>query len=79
MTRPQHVGTVPVDASHSRAATVGAMIGFVAPRTGVPLWQKGEALVSAAGDRVPIIRGIPRFVQYEAMPLRSGRSGACTP
>ncbi len=38
------------------------MIGFVSPRTGAPLWPEGDALRSAAGERVPVVRGIPRFV-----------------
>ena len=38
------------------------MVDFIAPATGAPLWQEGHYLVSAAGDRVPIVRGIPRFV-----------------
>jgi SAM-dependent methyltransferase len=38
------------------------MIGFVSPRTGAPLRQVGDTLVSAAGERVPLVRGIPRFV-----------------
>src|SRR5437867_3965761 len=45
-----------------QGTTVAAMIGFVSPRTGAPLWPDGDALVSAAGERVPIVRGIPRFV-----------------
>src|SRR5438477_225537 len=40
------------------------MIGFVSPRTGAPLLpdREGDALVSADGERVPIVNGIPRFV-----------------
>src|SRR5258708_27532803 len=38
------------------------MVGFVSPRTGAPLWPDGNALVSVAGERVPMVRGIPRFV-----------------
>src|SRR2546426_3045282 len=51
-------------AASGRAATPAAMIGFVSPRTGAPLWPEagGDALVSAAGERVPIVGGIPRFV-----------------
>jgi len=45
-----------------REAAVAPMIGFVSPRTGAPLWQEGDALVSVAGERVPLVRGIPRFV-----------------
>ncbi|PYP70255.1 MAG: hypothetical protein DMD41_15275 [Gemmatimonadetes bacterium] len=42
--------------------TVAGMIGFVSPRTGAPLWPEGDALVSSAGERVPVVHGIPRFV-----------------
>ncbi len=45
-----------------REATVGSMIGFVSPSTRAPLWQEGDELVSVAGERVPLVRGIPRFV-----------------
>ncbi len=38
------------------------MVGFVSPRTGAPLRQEGDALVSGTGERVPVVRGIPRFV-----------------
>ncbi|HVH08863.1 MAG TPA: class I SAM-dependent methyltransferase [Gemmatimonadales bacterium] len=38
------------------------MVAFVSPRTGAPLFEEGDALVSAAGERIPIVRGIPRFV-----------------
>src|SRR5581483_11575844 len=38
------------------------LVDFVSPGTRAPLWQDGNELVSAAGDRVPIVRGIPRFV-----------------
>ena len=45
-----------------REATAGSMIAFVSPSTGALLWQEGDALVSVAGERVPLVRGIPRFV-----------------
>jgi len=38
------------------------MVGFVSPRTGAALWKEGETLVSVAGERVPVVRSIPRFV-----------------
>src|SRR5204862_41312 len=43
------------------------MIGFVSPRTGAPLLpdREGDALVSADGERVPIVNGIPRFVSSD--------------
>jgi len=40
----------------------GSMIAFVSPSTGAPLWQERDELVSLAGERVPLVRGIPRFV-----------------
>ena len=43
-------------------ASNASMVGFVSPRTGAPLRQDGEALVSPMGERVPIVRSIPRFV-----------------
>ena len=46
-------------------ATSPAMIGFESPRTGAPLWREGDALVSAAGERVPVVGGIPRFVSSD--------------
>src|SRR5256885_17121886 len=51
-------------AAPDRSATPGAMIGFVSPRTGAPLWPEagGDALVSAVGERGSIVGGIPRFV-----------------
>ncbi len=39
-----------------------SLVDFIAPATGAPLWQEGHELVSAAGDRIAIVRGIPRFV-----------------
>ena len=45
-----------------REAAATAMVGFISPRTGAPLWPEGDALVSLAGERVPLVRGIPRFV-----------------
>ena len=50
------------DAAAAAAAAAAAMVGFVSPRTGAPLWPDGSALVSVAGERVPMVRGIPRFV-----------------
>ncbi len=41
-------------------------MGFVSPRTGAPLRQEGDTLVSAAGERVPVMRAIPRFVGSES-------------
>jgi SAM-dependent methyltransferase len=38
------------------------MIDFVSPQTGAPLWREGDALVSPAGERIPVVGGIPRFV-----------------
>jgi SAM-dependent methyltransferase len=54
-------------AAPGRAATPAAMIGFVSPRTGASLWPEagGDALVSAVGERVPIVGGIPRFVSSD--------------
>src|SRR2546426_2089479 len=54
-------------ATPGRAATPAAMIGFVSPRTGAPLSPEagGDALVSAVGERVPIVGGIPRFVSSD--------------
>src|SRR5439155_15127360 len=40
----------------------GSMIAFVSPSTGAPLWQERDELVSLAGERVPLVRAIPRFV-----------------
>ena len=48
--------------SSGREAAARAMVGFISPRTGAPLWPQGDALVSVAGERVPLVRGIPRFV-----------------
>jgi SAM-dependent methyltransferase len=48
--------------SFGRQAAAAAMVGFVSPRTGAPLWPEGDALVSGGGERVPLVRGIPRFV-----------------
>ena len=42
------------------------MVGFVSPRTGAPLRQEGEYFISAAGERVPIVRAVPRFVGSES-------------
>ena len=49
-----------------RPATA-TMIGYVSPGTGAPLWPEGagDALVSALGERVPIVGGIPRFVSSD--------------
>src|SRR5258705_2433448 len=52
--------------SSGRTAGAAAMVGFVSPRTGAPLWQEGDALVSVAGERVPLVRGIPRFVPSDS-------------
>jgi len=41
------------------------MVGFVSPRTGAALWREGETLVSVAGERVPVVRSIPRFVSSD--------------
>lgn len=42
-----------------------SMVGFVSPRTGAALWRDGETLVSVAGERVPVVRSIPRFVSSD--------------
>jgi len=52
----------PLSSGRDTAAAAAAMVGFVSPRTGAPLWPDGSALVSVAGERVPMVRGIPRFV-----------------
>ena len=54
-------------AAPEHVATRAAMIGFVSPRTGAPLLpdREGDALVSADGERVPIVNGIPRFVSSD--------------
>src|SRR5262245_34828689 len=41
------------------------MVDFVSPRTGATLRREGESLVSTAGERVPVVRSIPRFVTSE--------------
>lgn len=38
------------------------MVGFVSPRTGAAFRRDGETLVSVAGERVPVVGSIPRFV-----------------
>jgi len=38
------------------------MVPFVSPETAAPLEPQGETLVGPDGERVPIVRGIPRFV-----------------
>lgn len=38
------------------------LVDFLSPCTGAALWQERGDLISAAGDRIPILRGIPRFV-----------------
>lgn len=43
-----------------------SMVGFVAPDSGSALRREGEMLVSAVGERVPVVRGIPRFVSSES-------------
>ena len=47
------------------ARAPNAMVGFVSPRTGAALRQDGDTLVSAAGESVPVVRAIPRFVGSE--------------
>ena len=47
-------------------ASSASMVGFVSPRTGAPLRLDGEVLVSPMGERVPIVRSIPRFVPSES-------------
>src|SRR5437667_8133816 len=42
-----------------------SMVGFVSPRTGAALSPDGETLVSTVGERVPVVRSIPRFVASE--------------
>ncbi|PYQ83513.1 MAG: hypothetical protein DMG02_33605, partial [Acidobacteria bacterium] len=37
----------------------------MSPRTGAPLWRDGDTLLSAAGESVPVVRAIPRFVGSE--------------
>ncbi len=51
-----------VNRTGSDPETAPGMVEFVSPSTGAPLWQEGDALVSSAGERVPLVRGIPRFV-----------------
>lgn len=48
-----------------RAPTESSMVGFVSPHSGTPLRREGDVLVSAAGERVTVVRGIPRFVASE--------------
>ena len=38
------------------------MVPFVAPDSGATLRRNGNALVGGAGERVPIVAGVPRFV-----------------
>jgi SAM-dependent methyltransferase len=38
------------------------MIHFVSPSSLQPLWREGDFLVSASGERFPVVNGIPRFV-----------------
>lgn len=51
--------------SFGRKAAAGAMVEFVSPRTGAPLWPEGDSLMSGGGERVPLVRGIPRFVRSD--------------
>jgi SAM-dependent methyltransferase len=46
---------------------------FVAPATAAPLRESGGALVSTAGDRFPILGGIPRFCAIENYTSSFGR------
>src|SRR3989442_5054730 len=61
---PEQTMAALTPAASGRAATPAAMIGFVSPRTGAPLWPEagGDALVSAVGERVPIVRRVPRLL-----------------
>src|SRR3989442_11328015 len=72
---PEQTMAAVTPAAPGRGATPAAMIGFVSPRTGAPLWPEagGDALVSALGARGPIVGGLP--------PLRSsgGFSAAVGP
>jgi SAM-dependent methyltransferase len=52
-------------AAADRQTPAATMVGFVSPRTGAPVWPEGDALVSAVGERVPIVGGIPRFVSSD--------------
>ncbi len=62
MNTPEHSVTL-IGVSTTDRGTIGAeMLGFVSPRTGAPLWYEGDALISAVGERIPVVRGIPRFV-----------------
>ena len=55
-----------VKAMQTTPASSASMVGFVSPRTGAPLRPDGEVLVSPMGERVPIVRSIPRFVPSES-------------
>jgi SAM-dependent methyltransferase len=46
---------------------------FVAPATAAPLREADGALVSTAGDRFPIVGGIPRFCEIENYTSSFGR------
>jgi len=48
------------------------MVPFVAPGTTTPLEPHGDTLVGPDGERVPIVRGIPRFVPSELNTLVFG-------
>ncbi|HWC75461.1 MAG TPA: class I SAM-dependent methyltransferase [Gemmatimonadales bacterium] len=53
------ISGTPVQTIHASSAS---MVDFVSPRTGAPLRRDGEILVSSMGERVPVVRSIPRFV-----------------
>ena len=44
---------------------VTTTLPYVSPASGLTLKLEGDALVSARGERYPIVRGIPRFVATE--------------
>jgi len=55
----------PLQTDREPVAGGGGMIGFTSPRSGAPLWPEGDALVSAVGERVPVVGGIPRFASSD--------------
>jgi SAM-dependent methyltransferase len=62
---PEDIVTLVKPTAVDPRTTVSAVIGFVSPRTGATLRQEGDVLRSAAGECVPMVRGIPRFVHSE--------------
>lgn len=65
MYRVQAPDVAPNQSSGCRGAAP-TMVGFVSPATGAPLRWHGDALISEAGERVPVVRGIPRFVPSQS-------------